>query len=283
MKCYNCHKILPDNIEYCAYCGKRANNSVKPGSSGAHFKPLAKVFLVIVAGLFLYQYIFVSLVQNWESFLNEPSSESSLANEQEVDQSPVVLSEPAVVTSVSSALLEYKIETDKPADYWFEYGETTSLEKTTSSKQIYGSQKVVEEIGSLKPGTKYYYRLVVKIDNQKYVGNKRTFLTAVESEPDLKAPSEDEPRVNTGNVLRAGDTSVHLKGEIEINNSGEYWFEYGKTTAMEESSFTSKIVSPQNVKRLIVGLDPDTKYYYRLVVKTGKEEYHGKTKSFIIR
>jgi uncharacterized repeat protein (TIGR01451 family) len=88
----------------------------------------------------------------------------------------------------------------------------------------------------------------------------------------------ETPTARTGEWER---TQATLKVEAELSpyGAGTYYFEYGETKAYGKKTDVQKISTrKQDVKRKAVldGLDPKTRYHYRVVLVVGGKTYRGK-------
>jgi phosphodiesterase/alkaline phosphatase D-like protein len=86
------------------------------------------------------------------------------------------------------------------------------------------------------------------------------------------APKAMTPTVHTTNTSNTAQTSVSLNGQINPNGwQTNYWFEYGKdsklgntTTITSVNDNNLSLTSMVNVSNPLTGLNPLTKYYFRL-------------------
>lgn len=89
---------------------------------------------------------------------------------------------PATVSGVSrtSAILVAKVSDagKNNVSVWFEWGETSSLEKTpVGIRDIYGEGYFQGNLSDLKEGTTYYFRAVAMLGGEKVTSSTSTFTT----------------------------------------------------------------------------------------------------------
>lgn len=89
---------------------------------------------------------------------------------------------PATVSGVSrtSAILVAKVSNagKNNVSVWFEWGETSSLEKTPAGiRDIYGEGYFQGNLSDLKEGTTYYFRAVAMLGSEKVTSPTSTFTT----------------------------------------------------------------------------------------------------------
>ncbi len=175
-----------------------------------------------------------------------------------------VLTSAAVEVRTISATLNGSLEPNGfDTHYWFEYGLTASYGSTTSHQDA-GEASEVKSVSatatSLVPHTSYHFRLAAENSFGVDDGSDETFETLAA----LPAVNDRPPSVS------ATRTTAGLSGTVNPENSStEYHFEYGTTVAYgsktggvsASSSFGDVPVGPQ----MIVELQPETTYHYRLV------------------
>jgi hypothetical protein len=148
--------------------------------------------------------------------------------------------------------------------YWFEYGTSTPDHKTDerSAGTGDGGINVSAQIGGLKAGTKYVYRVVARNDGGTVPGATRSFTTD-------RAPATP-PTVSTGGTRDVAQSGATLTGSINTRGrTGTYAFQYGPTTAYGASTAATPIgptTSSVAVASPAAGLAPATRYHYRLVL-----------------
>jgi hypothetical protein len=126
--------------------------------------------------------------------------------------------------------------------FWFEYGRTASLGERTSARDAGSGPTAVDvqqQIGSLRDGTTYRYRIVARNTLGTTEGAIRTFKT--KSKP---KPPPPDPVAVTDQPSQIAQTTVQFNGRL--NNRGTastYHFEYGPTTAYGASTPVTAMVS----------------------------------------
>jgi hypothetical protein len=196
---------------------------------------------------------------------------------------PTVQTSSTNSTSTSTASLNGAVNPNGAyTTYWFEYGDTTAL----------GSRSVAPVIGSgyyltptpafltgLRTNTTYYYRLSAK--NVFGTVNGSTFTFQTNSTP---APKGKAPVTRTNGTTGVSRNTATITGEVNPNGfATSYWFEYGKDKEfgfVTQFQATNSGYSYMAVSAAVSGLEPLTKYYYRL---NGQNQYgtvNGTTMSF---
>src|SRR3990167_1523316 len=151
--------------------------------------------------------------------------------------------------------------------YWYEYGVTTSFGNKTSNQNVgagYADISAPDYITGLSKDTTYYFRLVAENQFGRVAGTQYAFRTTLNTPP----PVGSAPLVKSVAANGISRTTANLNGEVTPNKAAtQYWFEYGKTSDLGQTSgFTS--VGDGTVKVLasvaLANLDPLTTYYFRL-------------------
>ena len=183
---------------------------------------------------------------------------------------------PIVNTQVSTALTDTTAVvsgTINPngalTNYWFEYGRTAgSLTSNTSGQTIgsgYTTRAAPGYITGLTKDTTYYFRLVAENQLGRSMGAEYSFQTPHGYPP---PPEGSAPRVRTIAATGISRTTANIKGEITSNNAvTQYWFEYGKTAELgNTTALVSLAEDAENVAAAVslADLDPATTYYFRL-------------------
>ncbi len=175
-----------------------------------------------------------------------------------------------------SATVEGTVNPDKTkAKYYFQWGESNSLEHTTTVEAAEGETTIVTSanLTGLKAASTYSYRMVAENANGKNYGSVRSFATP-----------EPIESINTLGATEVTATGATLNGEVSPNGfATKCWFEYEggslPTTLTTEESFgeESKIEKPA---KTVSGLEPNTEYRDLLACKNGFGTSHGPYSSF---
>jgi len=205
--------------------------------------------------------------------------------------SPIVGGVPKVVTSSASnvstvnARLNGKVTPNQaPTQYWFEYGQTTDLGRTTAFVSVGDGSAVVlasASLTGLNPATTYYFRLNAQNQFGTVNGDLTNFKTV--SQPILKAPS-----VSTRNVSALSTSTATVHGLVNPNGATtKYWFEYSDNSLSDTASLktTSQISAGSGSNTTSVQVDlrslvSKNTYYYRLVAQNSTGLVRGETASF---
>jgi phosphodiesterase/alkaline phosphatase D-like protein len=199
---------------------------------------------------------------------------------------PILQTNPNATASISAALLNGQVTPrGTPTTYWFDYGETTSLGTKTKVQQIgsgFYSVSSPAYITGLRANTVYYFRLSATNNFGTENGNIYNFKT--NSNPSPKAAMPTAHTSNTTKILR---TTASLNGQVNPNGwQANYWFEYGKNsnfgnaTAAQSITVSTSLASTTAVSQSISGLEPLTKYYFRLNAQNQFGTVNGTTLSF---
>jgi hypothetical protein len=160
--------------------------------------------------------------------------------------------------------------------YWFEYGQTNAFGARTATVDGGngdGNFDVDAQIGSLKPGTTYRYRLVARNATGTTQGSTRSFRT------------DNAPLIATTGGAR-DQTQTTATVTATLNNRGQdasYVFEYGPTGSYGAASPATAFPangSSQGVTAGLTGLTADTTYHYRVVMTIGSTVTRGSDKTF---
>lgn len=187
-----------------------------------------------------------------------------------------------------SVSLNGKINSNGTATtWWFEYGENTTFGNLTTFGNINSDQvttSVTSAVSGLKPLTKYYFR----INAQNQFG---TVNGAVSSFTTMGPINSGAPIIKTNNPANISTSSVTMNGRLDPNDSNTtYWFEYSDTSFVGGIIGTMTATQTMNgadaaigVKSDVIGLQKNTKYYYRMVARNEYGTVAGGTVSFRTR
>ncbi len=201
-----------------------------------------------------------------------------------VADAPVVVTNPSTTVSSSTALVSGTVKPNGAATtYWFEYGLSTTLGNRTTAQAIgsgYSTISTPSFITGLKADTLYYFRLSAKNSFGTVNGDTLSFTTNEATPPKLTLPT-----VRTVSATSIDRMSSSVNGLVNPNGSDTiYWFEYGSTTNF------GFITSPgqagggstsSTVSAALSGLQPLTKYYFRLNAQNQYGTVNGSTLSFV--
>lgn len=168
--------------------------------------------------------------------------------------------------------------------YWFEYGKTSDLGKTTAFVSVGdGSTKLAASVSlsNLDPATTYYYRLNAQNQFGTINGSILTFKTS--------GPADAVVPVVTTQVASAvTNTKATLNGTVNpYGTQTSYWFEYSadpayvpsslKTTSQKSAGAGTKTVT---VQTNVTGLASKTTYYVRVVAQSSAGTVRGASETF---
>jgi phosphodiesterase/alkaline phosphatase D-like protein len=167
--------------------------------------------------------------------------------------------------------------------YWYEYGKTTSLGSKTSNQVAGSGFRAIVAPGyiiGLAANTKYYYRLVARNSVGTATGDTLNFMTS-NSPPPPRASAPTTQTLAASNVAR---TTANLNGRVNPNGSDTtYWFEYGTTAdlgSVTASQSAGNGTASQSASVSLSGLEPLTKYYYRVNAQNQYGTVNGAITSF---
>jgi hypothetical protein len=163
--------------------------------------------------------------------------------------------------------------------YWFEWTFAGREEWYTTKKMSMGSfpQNVSHSIIGLAPNTTYCFRVVAENSRGKDTGQLSCFTT--KKLQDSIIPESRAMTIGTKSVLA---TSATLRGYVAPHTStATYWFEYGSTPALGQLTRSATLTGASNyVEMTVVGLKPETTYYYRIVSESAGKRWNGEVLSF---
>ncbi|MCX6820024.1 MAG: hypothetical protein NT019_01915 [Candidatus Adlerbacteria bacterium] len=167
--------------------------------------------------------------------------------------------------------------------YWYEYGLTAALGAKTAAQIVgsgYSSFSAPGYIVGLSRDTTYYFRLVAENQYGRTYGAAHTLLTT-HSTP---APQGGVPTSTTVSADGITKTAVNLHGQVIPNGaSTQFWFEYGTTVALGNTTSLQSVGSGTAVvpaATSLSGLQPLTTYYFRLNAQNQFGTVNGGTLSF---
>ncbi len=180
---------------------------------------------------------------------------------------PAVESGASTFVSSSTSIVSGRVKPNGAlTTYWFEYGETTALGARTSTQTIGSGFSFISTPGyitGLKANTVYYFRLSAKNSLGTVNGNTLTFQT--NNNPPVPGTAPTVSSVSASSVSR---DAANLNGRVDPNGwQTNYWFEYGKDSSFGSVTALQAVGagdSSLNVSLSISGLEPMTRYYFRL-------------------
>jgi len=151
--------------------------------------------------------------------------------------------------------------------YWYEYGSTINLGNKTTAQTVGSGFVSIQAPGyivGLAANATYYFRLAAQNQYGTMDGQTYSFQTT----QGTPAPVGSAPRATTVAANGISRTTANLNGQVNPNQAGtEYWFEYGKTTSLGNTSAFSSIGSGNTAVPASISLsdlDPLTTYYFRI-------------------
>ena len=134
---------------------------------------------------------------------------------------------------------------------------------------------VNQDVWDLRPGDTVHYRLVATGDEGVSRGETRSFVLSPDRRPHLRAL---EPRRLTGSTAR-------LQGRLSpMGLVTYYYFEYGADPGMGKKTplaYAGNEITPRSVFASLDGLEPATRYHYRLVGINGDGVVRSETRAFV--
>ncbi|MES3005625.1 MAG: fibronectin type III domain-containing protein [Patescibacteria group bacterium] len=181
---------------------------------------------------------------------------------------PTVLTSSTVFPTDTTVTLQGTVTPNGAlTNYWYEYGTTPNFGNSISHQMIgsgYAAIPAPAYITGLRANTTYYFRLVAQNQLGVTTGEQRSFKTTQGNPP----PVGGLPTVKTSGVSGISKTTVNLNGQVNPNKaSTSYWFEYGKTANLGNTTVFTAIGNGDTTVAASVplsGLDPATTYYFRL-------------------
>ncbi len=168
--------------------------------------------------------------------------------------------------------------------YWYEYGTSANLGSKTTDQNLgsgFAPTQASALISGLTKNTGYYFRLVAENRFGKVFGNQLTFKTTV----GLPAPIGGVPGATTLLTTNVTNTSANVLGDVTANRgTTRYWFEYGQTTELGNTT-GSAVLDNTGIIKTPIGLtlnnlEPGITYYYRLNAQNQFGTVNGAIKSF---
>ena len=134
---------------------------------------------------------------------------------------------------------------------------------------------VNQDVWDLRPGDTVHYRLVATGEEGVSRGETRSFVLSPDRRPHLRAL---EP-------LRLNGTTARLQGRLSPMGMVTYYhFEYGAEPGLGKKTplaYAGAEITPRSVFASLDGLEPATRYHYRLVGINGDGVVRSGTRSFV--
>jgi hypothetical protein len=189
---------------------------------------------------------------------------------------PTVVTTPAWALGPTSATVGGTVDPNgSSTGWWVEYGTSTGYGSRTGTRSVGSGSSPVGvsvRLEGLRPGVTYHFRLVAANDLGTTRGADRSFRT------DLA------PSVSTGGVDGVTVSSARVNGSVNPQGRGTVaWFEYGATTALGSRTGDQDAGFATRATRLygrLTGLQPATRYYYRVAARSDAGTTVGQTRSF---
>jgi uncharacterized repeat protein (TIGR01451 family) len=163
---------------------------------------------------------------------------------------------------------------------WFEWGETMSLGLTVGTQSVgspFSSVNYSYVLSGLQPGKTYYYRSAAQNGFGTSYGGILSFTTTGSNTGSLPSASTLTPSfvTQTYAVLR-GLGNPHF-------SQATVWFEWGGTFSLGQKTSSQFLAADGNDHEFtfgLVGLSPNTTYYYRAVIQNSFGTVQGNTIAF---
>ena len=191
-------------------------------------------------------------------------------------------SAPAVVTAnawalgPSSATVGGSVDPNgRSTGWWIEYGTSTGYGSRTDTGSAGSATEPVSvslRLNGLRAGVTYHFRLVAANDLGTTRGADRSFRT------------DRGPSVATGGADTITVSTARVTGSVNPNGRGTAaWFEFGTSTSL--GSRTGDLnagfgTRSTPIEAQLAGLQPGTRYYYRLLARSDAATTAGNTRSF---
>ncbi len=188
----------------------------------------------------------------------------------------------AAVSNSTAVITGHVTPNGAPTTYWYEYGLTTALGSRTAAQSIGSGWTAIASPGyitGLKANTTYYFRLSAQNRLGTVSGTMGSFST------NNNPPSQgNAPAVTTNSATDVQRTSVVLNAHVNPRGTETtYWFEYGNdanfggvTTFQSAGNGTAS----NAVSVGVTGLNPSTKYFFRVNAQNSYGTVNGATQSF---
>ena len=186
---------------------------------------------------------------------------------------PEVATAPAFAIGPSSASVGGTVDPNgRSTGWWIEYGTSTKYGSRTDTRSAGAGASAVGvslRLERLRAGVEYHFRVVAASDLGAVRGADRSFRT------------DPAPSVSTGGVDAVTISSARLSGIVDPRNRGSAaWFEYGTSAALGSRTPEQALVTRTRVYGPLAGLQPGTRYHYRVVARSDAGTTAGATRTF---
>lgn len=219
------------------------------------------------------------------------------------DGSPLVTTDVAALIENEGAMIQGNVNPNGTSDTvsWFEWGAVSfPLGSKTQEKRIATSQHISENITGLKKNTQYYFRAAARNAANTSFGPTLSFTTIGGNSQSSPTPSpnpspcssctppcppscssQTPPVVSTQLPTFVAQNTAILNGRVigDVHIPTNVWFEWG-TQASLGSATTRKIAGyaySADFSDGLIGLSPDTFYYFRAVAENANGRSNGAT------
>lgn len=163
---------------------------------------------------------------------------------------------------------------------WFEWGQSSSLGNATDRiSHGFGSGNFSQYVSGLSSNTAYYFRAAARNSAGTVYGPILVFTTSGNSGSSSQPPSAVTRPATF--VTRSGAV-FNGQGVADTDVSTNVWFEWGKTSALGNATnvLSAGYASPIDFSNSMIGLAPNTTYYFRAVVQNARGTARGDTLNF---
>ena len=198
-------------------------------------------------------------------------------------RAPTVVTNASASPSNSTVVVTGRVTPNgSPTSYWYEYGRTADLGSRISAQSIGSGWSAIASPGyitGLSANTTYYFRLVAQ--NALSTVRDTTYSFSTNNNPPGQGTA---PAASTNSATAIARTSATLNGHMNPHSSvTTYWFEYGASADFGsvtgfQSGGNGNTSLP--VSTAISGLNPLTKYYFRINAQNQYGTVNGATQSF---
>jgi hypothetical protein len=174
--------------------------------------------------------------------------------------------------TTDSGAIEGSVNPDNTkAEYFFEWGETTSYGNSTALEEGEGEVEVPIDVtlGDLEADTTYHYRVVASNDKGVSQGVDRTFTTSpvppeIEGAPTATGVAHTSAILHATINARHSTTTFHFAyvEEAMYDPAADDPYAAGGSTAPSDMSAQA---GGQVISQLLEGLRPDTTYHFKVV------------------